>query len=281
MQPSRDKVADPWLGKDVPALAAARRAARAIVSADTRFKLYFRILDTPVLSELYVRGRGRLRHRRVRPQTRIVIEAFPSSGNTYCRQAFLMCNPDVEPNDLCTHTHAPRVVERAVRLGVPCIVVARDPRDAVSSMVQRFSGIHIRSAFDYYDHYYRKLLPLRDEFVVAPFESMIHDFTTAVEACNDKYAVDFTTNAEAGVSSEMVFEDIERRARRKHGGVIREEGISRPSAARRPAAEFLRDMTDGERRAMDRAVETYRAFVGEALPAVQDTTDTGPAQPAV
>lgn len=84
-----------------------------------------------------------------------MIEAYPSSGNTYCRQALLLANPDLAPDDVCSHTHSPRVVVRAVRAGLPCIVVARDPRDAVSSTVQRFTGIHLDSAFGYYEHYYR------------------------------------------------------------------------------------------------------------------------------
>lgn len=258
---SRHDPAEPWLGKDVPALAAARRAARALVPSDARFKLYFRVLDTPGLSELYIGSRGRLRHRRLQQRTRVVIEAFPSSGNTYCRQAFLLSNPDLAANDICSHTHSPRVVERAVRAGVPCIVVARDPRDAVSSMIQRFSGIRIASAFDYYDHYYRKLVPIRDRFVVAPFSDVIGDFSTAVAQCNKRYGVDFTTTSQAGVSSDDVFADIDRRSRNRHGGTVKEEQVSRPTAARRSAGEFLDDLTTAERRAMDRAIATYEDFV--------------------
>ena len=256
--------ADPWRGKDVVALTAARRAARAVLSSDTRFKLYFGLLGTPVLSELYVASRGRLRHRRVRTGTRLVIEAFPSSGNTFCRQAFLLANPDIAPDDLCTHTHSPRVVERAVHAGVPCIVVARDPRDAVSSMVQRFSRPSLETAFGYYDRYYRRLLPIRERFVVAPFTSVISDFSQVIVACNEKYGVNFTTNAEAGLSNEMVFADIDRRARRKHGGRLYEARISRPSTARRPAAEFLSDITETERQAMNRALDAYRRLVDES-----------------
>lgn len=264
MEPTKSDVVEPWRNRDAPALEAVRRAARAAIPRNSRFKLYFRMLDTPVLSELYIRGRGRLRHRRIQPSTRVVIEAFPSSGNTFCRQAFLLTNPNVAPDDICSHTHSPRVVERAVAANVPCIVIARDPRDAVSSTVQRFPGIHIDSAFDYYDHYYGKLLPIKDEFVVAPFAAVVTDFSEVIARCNDKYGARFATKVEAGVSDDMVIESIEHRARGRHGGTLNEGKISRPSSARRPSADFLRDITDVQRRAMDRAMRTYRAFVGEA-----------------
>ncbi len=258
--------AEPWTSPDAPWLKPMRRVARAAVSPDRRFRWYFRMLDTPVVSEMYAHSRGRLRHRRLQARTKIVIEAFPSSGNTFCRQAFLLSNPDVAPNDICSHTHSPRVVERAVRAGVPCIVVAREPRDAVSSMVQRFTGISIQSAFAYYDHYYRKLLPIKDEFVHVPFEAVVRDFSDAVTECNQKYGVQFATNSAAGVSSEMVFADIDRRARDKHDGVIKEDRISRPSATRLSSADFLSGISARQREAMDGAVEAYQLFVDEATP---------------
>ncbi|MGI8433626.1 MAG: hypothetical protein ACR2LE_02665 [Nocardioidaceae bacterium] len=249
----------------------ARRATRALLPRNTKFKLYFRMLDTPVLSELYVASRGRLRNRRIQPSTRVVIEAFPSSGNTYCRQAFLLSNADVPPEAVCSHTHSPRIVEHAVRTRLPCIVVVRDPRDAVSSAVQRFPGIHLDSAFGYYDHYYRKLLPIKDEFVVAPFDTVIRDFSSIIARCNDRYGTDFLTEAEAGISDDMVLSDIEKRAASKHGGTISESTISRPSASRKPSTEYLTDITDTERRAMKAALTTYRQFVeGSVAPSPQE-----------
>lgn len=265
---SKQHVPEPWARQDAPLLAPARRVARAVVPRNVRFDLYFRILETPVLSELYTLGRGRLRHRRVRASTRVVIEGFPSSGNTFARQAFLLANPRVSPDDICSHTHSPRVVVKGVRLGVPCIVLARDPRDAVSSTVQRFTGIHLTSAFSYYERYYRKLLPFRDRFVVAPFTVAISDFPAILEQCNDKYGVDFVNNPRADVSGDAVIKSIEDRSRARHDGSIVEERISRPSSKRLKAAEFLTDLDADEQRARDRALAAYHEFIaGAPLPA--------------
>ncbi len=271
MEPSRQGATEPWAGKDVPALAAARRAVQAVFARNTRFRLYFRMLDTPLLSELYVRGRGPLRQRRIQPTTRIVIEAFPSSGNTYCRQAFLLSNPGLAPDDICSHTHSPRIVIRAVKAGLPCIVVARDPRDAVSSTVQRFAGIHLDAAFEYYAHYYRRLIPLKDKFVVAPFTLVVSDFSSIIQQVNDKYGVTFATETGAGVSNDMVLEDIERRTRNRHNGNIPEATISRPSSSRKRSEEYLRDITDKERLAMEGALDAYRNFISQGPQAKADS----------
>lgn len=171
---------EPWQADDAPLLRGLRRAVRSRVSKDTRFTTYFRLLDTPVASELYLRGRGRLRHRRIQSHTRIMVEGYPSSGNTYCRQSILLSNPNLHPDQICSHTHSARVVLRAVRAGLPCLVIARDPRDAVSSAVQRFPGVSLETAFTYYAHYYRKAFTLRDQIVVAPFGAVVEDFSTLV-----------------------------------------------------------------------------------------------------
>lgn len=265
---------EPWQATDVPGLRTGRRLLRAVLSPDVRFRAYFRVVDTPVLSELYVRGRGRLRRRRIQPRTRLVLEAFPSSASTFCRQAMLLANPDLEPDDICSHTHAPRVVQRAVRRGLPCIVVVRDPQDAVSSLVQRFHGVEVETAFAYYTRYYGTLLPLTSAFVVAPFDIVTTDFASVVRACNERYGTTFAAPQEAGVSDDEVRADAERRL-----AVMRNAppGSSAPPPrrpARQKAADFLADRSEAEDRALQEAVAVYRSFVD------QPPGSRGPGEPA-
>ncbi len=258
---AKGRTPEPWQAADVPLLNAMRGAMRGLVAEDTRFKAYFRLLDTPLLSELYVQGRGRLRHRRIQSRTRIVVEAYPSSGNTYCRQSLLLSNPHLRPDQICSHTHSPRIVLRAVRAQLPCLVVARDPRDAVSSTVQRFPGVSLETAFNYYEHYYRRIFSLKDHIVLAPFDVVVSDFSSLVEAVNVKFGVDFATEARVGVSRATVFADIDRRGRLKNAGKVREESVSRPSSRRMRSGEFLLGMNDTERRSMERALDSYHRCI--------------------
>jgi len=252
---------EPRLRSDVPALAWLRRAMRGTISRNQRFRTYFWVLRTPVLSELYIAGRGRLRHRRLSPATRLVVEAFPSSANTFAVDALLLANPELTRDEISSHSHGPRVVQRAVRQRVPCIVVARDPRDAVASMVQRFPGIHLDSAFDYHRTFYGRLLPLRDQIVVAPFDIVVSDLDSVIARCNETYGTSFSTLSSIGVSHGNVLQRIEERQRNRFGGKLNETRIARPSAVRMKAADFLRDLTPRQTRAMNRAIETYEAFV--------------------
>ncbi|MBA2767646.1 MAG: hypothetical protein H0U35_00655 [Sporichthyaceae bacterium] len=265
---------EPWASRDTPLLPVARRLLRACLPRNTRFKAYFRMLETPVISDLYVRGRGRLRHRRVRASTRIVIEAFPSSGSTFCRQALLLCNPDLDPAEVCSHTHTPRVVQQAVRLGVPCIVIARDPRDAVASMVQRFTGIHIDSAFDYYSRYYSSLLPVKKSFVVAPFARLTADVSSIVSQCNQQFGVAFVTLADAGVTDDTVLRDIDRREQASSGRALPESMVSRPTSSRRSTKDVLQNLSAVETTAMNRALDVYRQFIDDAPSQPGPTVET-------
>src|SRR5829696_4547596 len=114
---SDNSATEPWAAADTPILHTARRMARGALPGSARYRLYWRMLDTPILSEAYISSRGRLRHRRLTKQTRIVIEGYPSSGNSFSRQAFLQANPDIRPGDVNSHTHASRIVLRAVGAG--------------------------------------------------------------------------------------------------------------------------------------------------------------------
>ena len=261
--PPPSGVPEPWARPDNPLLTVGRVAARKVLPDTLRYELYWRLLNTPVAAELYTLGRGRLRHRRIQPTTRVVIEGFPSSGNTYARQAFLLANPTVSIDDVCSHTHVARVVVKGVRAGVPCIVLAREPKEAVASTVQRFHD-PLANCFDHYTRYYRRLLPLRDQFIVAPFPTAMANFRGVLKLCDERYGVDFLSDPTTDLSTEAVFASIEERARWRHGGKTNEAGISRPSSSRMKADEFLSDLSDKAQRACAEATESYHEFIAGA-----------------
>lgn len=244
--------------QDSPGLALVRRTVRAALPRDKKFRLYFRLMDTPGLSELYIRQRGRLRYRALTRDTPLVIEGFPSSANTFSRQAFLLANPSV--GEITSHVHSPRIVRRAVRMQVPCIVLVRDPRDAVASFVQRFPGVRIETALGYYARYYRRLMPVRDQVVVAPFAEVIHDFSSVIRRCNDLYGLDFATGGVGADVQEEVFRRIEQASRARHGGRVLESGVARPTAHRQPTETVLEQLDTRGRKVLDEALKVWKEF---------------------
>ena len=244
--------------QDSPGLALVRRTVRTILPRDWKFRLYFRLMETPGLSELYIRHRGRLRYRPLTRDTPLVIEGFPSSANTYSRQAFLLANPSVA--EITSHVHSPRIVHRAVRMRVPCIVLLRDPRDAVASLVQRFPGVRLETALGYYAHYYRRLMPVRHQVVVAPFAEVTHDFAGVIRRCNELYGLDFATGGVGPGVQEEVFRRIEQASRARHGGHVFEGGVARPTAHRQSSDEVLARLDERGREVLDEALQVWREF---------------------
>src|ERR687894_957930 len=91
---------------------------------------------TPYLWDAAMWVRPGKRATLARPDTALVIEGFLRSGNTFSVAAFELANgPKLHVG---RHLHGAPHVLRAVRLGLPTIVLIRQPRDAVlSSLVRR------------------------------------------------------------------------------------------------------------------------------------------------
>src|ERR671920_2182155 len=71
--------------------------------------------------------------RAVTPDTQLVIEGFPRSGNSFARRAFIMAQDEPQiKNHIAHHLHVPAQVVQAARWQIPTLVLIRRPRDAVS-----------------------------------------------------------------------------------------------------------------------------------------------------
>ncbi len=247
--------------KDIVVLRSLRRVTTAWLPRDTRFRCYFWLMEVPGVAEVYAWGRGRVRSKRLRRTTRLVIDGFGSSANTFSREAFLAANPQLADEHVCSNFHSPRLVCRAVRRKVPCIVLIRDPRDAATSLVQRFPGIRLESALRYYTQYYQRLMPHRPALVVATFDEVTSDFPSVVQRCNEMFGVAFRTGRDVEDLTAQAFASIERLGRLRNAGGINEERIARPSRSRQPAGDLLRHASRAEQRAVGRAVAVWQDFL--------------------
>lgn len=74
------------------------------------------------------------RHRIVSPRHALTIEAFPRSGSSFTHQAFERANPETH-HRIASHIHRSSQVLRSAALGLPTLIIARKPRDAVTSLL--------------------------------------------------------------------------------------------------------------------------------------------------
>ncbi|RLC99322.1 MAG: hypothetical protein DRI77_03050 [Chloroflexi bacterium] len=133
--------------------------------------------------------------RRVSPQeylvqkgrTRLCIEGYPRSGNTFAALMFHKANDA----HLGHHTHCTGQIARALRYGIPVVVPIRNPVDAITSSVFALGNGDVDSEVYRYLAFYRWVEPRIDSVVLAPFEIIITDFNQVIKRVNEKYRTEF------------------------------------------------------------------------------------------
>lgn len=125
----------------------------------------------------------------VTKKTKLVIEGFPRSGNTFAVTAFRMA----QTSDVVIghHLHASAQIVAAVRCGIPCLVLVRNPRDAVLSFLVRAPWLTARLALQQYIHFYSQIEPMQNQYVIATFEQIISNFGLVIEQINKIFNTDF------------------------------------------------------------------------------------------
>jgi hypothetical protein len=206
-----------------------------------RFKYWLRSLLGPY--PLYVRFL-RWRHGADRgivgPDTEVVIESYPRSGNTFSVTAFEMAQGR-QPR-VADHLHAPAQVVLAARMRIPCLVLIRRPEDAILSHAIRFPYISIRQCLTDYVRFYRTVLPYRDSYLLVRFESTTRDFGAAMVALNQKFSTSFAVFDHTPENERECFAIVQRgyEERFGNGRSISEAIHSRPSAEKAKLTETTR-----------------------------------------
>jgi hypothetical protein len=186
---------------------------------------------------------ARLRHgtrqdRLVRRDTELVIEGFGRSGNTFAVVAFQLAQD--RPTRVVHHTHAAAQVIRAAHLGIPAILLVRDPvNTAVSHMMYR--GVSARQALSAWIRFHARLVPHRRAFVVAPFEISTSDFGSVIREVNTRFGTSFNEFRHTEENTQRVFAFIERQNREQYGTLTETISLPTPERNRRKRA-LLREV---------------------------------------
>jgi hypothetical protein len=206
--------------------------------------------------------------RGVTPDTQLVIEGFPRSGNSFARRAFIMAQNDPQiKNDIAHHLHVPAQVVRAARWQIPTLVLIRRPRDAVLSLVIR-DPISVDQALRYYLSFYETVEKYRDAYVLALFDEVTEDFGQVIKRINDKFGTTFSLFRHDEENVSKVFADMEIHARKKYGETLWERKVQRPSAVReRMKHEIEYDLENPNRKKLIAEAEAvYNRLTNPARP---------------
>jgi hypothetical protein len=239
-----------------------RHGLRQAVPYDLRLRARRLLTETPGLSALWCRLDPRMAYTRITRQTRLVIDGFPRSANSYARMAFLYANGEDFP--LCSHRHSHQSIRTGVRRHLPTMVLIREPGPAIGSSLQFSPGTRPTTGFDMYRRFYEGVLPVLDDVLIATFDEVTTDFGEVVRRCNTKFGTDFVPYEHTDVAEAAVVKMIDATTAFAFGGDDDDLGhlVPRPSATRRPADDVLAARLDaGDRDAIDELDGLYGDIV--------------------
>ncbi len=232
---------------------------------------------------------GRHRYEVVCPETAVVIDGFPRCANTFAAIAFQAAQP--RPVKIAHHLHAPAHLIRGARLGIPTVLLIREPVDTALSETIRSYPVQLSQILNAYCLFYETVAPYLDRIVVGEFKTVTTDFGSIIQKINIRFGTNFALFDHTPEKTKLVFELIEQREKRPAVKVIDEylagqtnlneirnvfqemdrrmvpsmldeSLVPRPSAARLTAKVRLRSELENPQfaRLLERAWSVYRAL---------------------
>jgi hypothetical protein len=206
-----------------------------------------------------LRGEGEL----VDSRTDLVVESYPRSASSFAIAAFRLAQ---EPRSLrvAHHTHASGHVIAGIRLGIPALVLIREPEGAVVSSRIRHPARTYTDLLRGFCAFYEPLVPHRGDLVVGTFDEVIGGELGAItRRLNARFG---TTYAEFEPTQENVARvmreiDQDWRARRGEGERL-ERVIPRPSPVREGLKSKMQERyaVEAPQKLRQRAEELYSWF---------------------
>ena len=153
----------------------------------------------------------------VRSDSRVCIEGYPRSANTYAVAAFRVSQNDFDSH-LGRHSHLAGNVRRALRLKVPVLVLIREPRDAISSLKVFSPHLRLEQCLKAYVRFYETLRPLKEHFVTAEFQEVTDKFDAVLARVSSHYGMDLAPLGSRPETLNRCFrlvEEMDRRVNKK------------------------------------------------------------------
>jgi hypothetical protein len=231
-----------------------RWAERSLYALETR------VARHPTLAQplARLRGEGVL----VERGTDLLIESFPRSASSFAVAAFEMAQEAKRDLRVAHHVHTPAHVMVAVRLGVPALVLIREPEDIVVSHVIRRPSRTVQAVLQGYLRFYEPLLPYREGFVVGTFGEVVNDFGTVIRRINARFGTTFGEFENTEENVERCLKEIDAEWRRRRGSSTLEWIVPRPSEAREALKPEIRERyrSEASRLLRQRAERVFNTF---------------------
>lgn len=115
-----------------------------------------------------------------KPETEIVVEAYPRSGNTFTVDMLNVLSRGHNGLKIAHHTHDIDNVLVGVDMGKPVLILLREPGASIMSAAI-FLSIPIEEAAARYKSFYIQILDIADHVKFCRFETVVSDFSKVFE----------------------------------------------------------------------------------------------------
>jgi len=123
-------------------------------------------------------------------QTELCVEGFQRSGNSYFINFFKMVNTDVK---VAHHYHSGAQIVKAVQQNVPTVLLIREPKDAIASLITWDKRLTIGVAISCYIQFYKRVLPVKKNCLVIQFSTLIKGIDPVILNINQHFGTSFST----------------------------------------------------------------------------------------
>jgi hypothetical protein len=196
--------------------------------------------------------------------TRIVIEAYPRSSNSYCVRLFRHANPEVAGETISHHSHSVSNIRHAVKWGIPVLVIVREPVKAITSnmlAVQDTSDGRLEILTTKYIDFHEWIRDNADKVVIVRFEDVVESRLQMItKALNEKFGTAFKTDLDEAALAQQTRESIELNSPNK----ANPNKVPLPNAEREKAYEALRPRVRASA-SVQRATDLYNQIVTFAV----------------
>jgi hypothetical protein len=181
----------------------------------------------------------------------VVIDAFPRSASTFAYYAFQVAQG--RPVKIAHHLHVPAQIIRACELHLPTLVLIRDPKEAVSSLVVREPYMSLKACLKRYLVFYKTLEPYRGQFILADFKEVTTDFGNVIKRLNERYRTDYAIFQHTEQNMTQVIMALRERDQEYGGRAFQ-------SYAANPTKEALKKCVDfgGSQKLLQRCQQLYQ-----------------------
>lgn len=140
----------------------------------------------------------------INSKTQLCVEGFQRSGNSYFINFFKMVNDEIM---VAHHYHSAVQLVKATKQQIPAVILIREPKDAIASLITWDNRLNIGTAIASYQQFYNKALPIKKHCLIVHFNELIKGIDPIITKINQRFYTKFiTTNFSKKHHDELIKE---------------------------------------------------------------------------